>query len=245
MPKWKEQRLLPGARQPELVGQDGGLCVTFVNTANEKRRRLETFGDLLEWGRANGVLADADARRLSRAAARRPADAEAVTVAAEELRASIERILLALVDRVKPADADLDALNATLSTLPHPCLEPDADGWRWEWGDRGGDDLDRVLWPVACSAADVLASESRHKVRRCAGDDCDLLFVDHTPGTPRKWCTMESCGSRVKSRKHYYRKVKPLNQWIKDGIEAERKGLEKPKREDYVPVRSPRRGALD
>ncbi len=36
-----------------------------------------------------------------------------------------------------------------------------------------------------------------------ADEDCDLLFVDRTAGSPRKWCSMEACGRRVKARKHY------------------------------------------
>lgn len=244
MPKWKEPRLLPGARQPKLVSLDGGLCVTFVNTASEKRRRLETYAELLEWGQVNGVLAADDVERLSRQAGERPTNAEAVVAEAEKVRSSIERILLALAERRQPAAADLEELNAALAALPHQCLTRDADDYRWSWSDRGGDDLDRVLWPVVFSAADVLTSKSRFKVRQCDGEDCDLLFVDHTPGSPRRWCSQKSCGSRASSRRHYQRRLRPLNQWIKDGIEAERRGRAKPKREAYFQVKSPRRGKV-
>ena len=156
------------------------------------------------------MLSSTDVQRLERAAGERPADAEAVWQRTQPLRARVERILLALVAGQRPADDDVDALNADLApVLSARQLIPADGGYRWAWGDRGGDDLDRLLWFVLLSVADVLTTKDHRRVRRCAGEGCDLLFVDRAPGSPRKWCSMKSCGHRVNARRHYYTKVKP------------------------------------
>ena len=59
------------------------------------------------------------------------------------------------------------------------------------------------------SITEVLTSKYRRQVRQCGGEGCDLLFVDRTPGSPRKWCEIKVCGQRVRAHKHYHYKVKP------------------------------------
>jgi predicted RNA-binding Zn ribbon-like protein len=46
----------------------------------------------------------------------------------------------------------------------------------WEW--LADEDLGRVLWPVAHSAAELLVSEQLSRVRMCDADTCRWLFVD-------------------------------------------------------------------
>jgi len=202
------------SREPELVRRDGGLCVAFVNTASAKRTPVTSYADLLVWGQRHEILGAADAERLARAAGERPADAEAVLRQAQELRAAAERILLALVAHRRPETADLGALNAVVGrALVYRRLVPDAEGYRWDWGgDGGGDDLDRVLWPVVLSVTEVLTGKYRRQVRRCAGEGCDLLFVDRTPGSPRKWCDVKKCGQSVRARTYYHATVKPMRE---------------------------------
>ncbi len=96
---------------------------------------------------------------------------------------------------------------------------PVADGgFLLGWGDRGGDDFDRMLWPVLTSAAEVLSPESFNRVGQCAGEDCTLTFIDRSPGSPRKWC--RRCGARTRSRKHYHTVVKLKRQRNKAAAEA-------------------------
>ncbi len=194
--------------QPELVRHDGGLCAHFVNSASHKRPGISSYADLLAWGRRAGELGPADVQRLGRGAGERPAAAEAVLEQAHELRDRLERILGALAEQRAPAAADVDALSDALgATLAARCLVPAArGGWVSVWGDRGGDDLDRMLWPVVLSAVETLSPRYYRKVRRCAGEDCDLLLVDRLPGRPRKRC--RRCGDRRRSHRHYHTKVK-------------------------------------
>ncbi len=132
----------------------------------------------------------------------------------------MERILLALVDGRTPPNGDVDVLNRAIkSVMSDRCFVPAGDGYAWGWDD--GNDLGRMLRPVLFSVANVLTSKLR-KVRRCAGEDCDLLFVDRTAGSPRG---MEACGRRVKARKHYLTKVKPERDQAKARARADRPTL--------------------
>ena len=198
---------------PELVQRDGGLCTALVNTASAKRRSVETYAELLAWGHTCGTVTGGDVERLERAAAERPADAEAVARRARELRARFRRILERLVEGRGPTDSDLEALRVELAAAwAARHFARSGIGCRWVWGDRGGDDLDRMLWPVVMSMAEVLSTKYHRKVRRCAGEGCDLLFVDRTPGSPRKWCSRRACGNKVRSRRDYQRRVKPMRE---------------------------------
>jgi hypothetical protein len=43
------------------------------------------------------------------------------------------------------------------------------------------------------------------RLRPCANDECRLFLLDRSrPGTAR-WCSMKSCGNRLKARRHYQR----------------------------------------
>jgi predicted RNA-binding Zn ribbon-like protein len=209
----------PLTRAEKLLRSDGALCVTFVNTGSGKRESLDSYGDLLAWGVATRILADAESRRLAGAAAAHPAKAADVLRRAQTLRARLQRILLALAAGQKPAASDFNPFNADLRrVMAARQLAADASGYRWTWGEAD-DDLDRVLWPVLLSAAVVLASRARGRVRRCRQEDCDLLFVARNGGKQRKFCGL-SCGSRSSTRTHYRRKVKPAREQLKQEQKA-------------------------
>ncbi len=195
---------------PELVRRDGALCATFVNSAREKRRGFASYAELVAWSVTQGTLSDDQARRLEGLAADRPADAAGIVDRALALRDGLRRILQGLAARQGPPADALVFLNAEVAAvLPIRRLIPVGKGCRWAWGDRDGDDLDRMLWPLVLSAADVLSTKDHRRVRQCAGEDCGLVFIDRTPGSPRKWCSMSACGNRVKALRHYRRVVKP------------------------------------
>jgi predicted RNA-binding Zn ribbon-like protein len=53
---------------------------------------------------------------------------------------------------------------------------------------------------IARDAIDLFGSPLAQRIRVCAAEDCQLLYVDASrPGT-RRWCSMEWCGDRSKKR---------------------------------------------
>jgi predicted RNA-binding Zn ribbon-like protein len=193
----------------ELVG--GRLCLDFVNTVSTRiedlsREYLNTYGDLVAWGRHAGVLTADDARSLHREAARRPHVEAAALKDAIFLRETIYRIFSAISASQEPAETDLAALNSWVHrALSRLELVPLRSGYEWSWV-VDEDDLDRILYPVVRSAADLLTSEELDKTSRCARDGCDWLFVDLSKNHSRRWCSMQQCGSRVKARRYYRRR---------------------------------------
>ena len=188
----------------------GALGVAFVNTAaarpDNSQLGVEDYGQLLTWGQRAEIVSASEAERLTQVAARHPDRAKAVYARADQLRRNLARIFVAVSKQAEMPRKDLDAFNQALAhTMPAARLVPGKTGLTWGWaGDE--DALERVLWPVLHSVAELLVSmEGQPHVRLCAGMECGLFFVDRTPSGQRKWCEMKTCGNRAKVLRHYYR----------------------------------------
>lgn len=186
---------------------DGGaLCLDFANTCGDRpiaaEDHLEGIEDLFAWGVAAGLVSDDEIDRVRR----RVSEPEKVYGDAIELREAIYAICTSLAANRVPSRRDLAILNSVLRTaLPNLELGIRGDGCCWEWADASTVG-DRILWPVARSAADLLTSAASTRIRECAGDGCSWLFLDESRNQRRKWCSMSSCGNRAKARRHYARK---------------------------------------
>lgn len=194
----------------ELIG--GRLCLDWANTVSvhrgpDRREYLTCYADLLEWSRRAGVLTPRDVRRLERTAARHPGEAAATLDRAIAMRETIYRIFAAVASRQSPPQADVAGLNAMLAeALSRLRVQSAGAGfiWQWAWAPQA---LDVMLWPIVRSAADLLTSPDLFRVKQCARrQGCDWLFVDTSRNHSRRWCSMDTCGSRVKSSRHYRRK---------------------------------------
>ena len=193
----------------ELVG--GHLCLDFANTVNTRdeamrREYLTGYDDLVGWARHAEILTEPEAEALLHSAARHPDLAAAALGRAVALRETIYRIFWAIVEDRDPEGTDLAAMNFVLREASSRLeLAPSAGGFVWTWLVEE-DELDRVLWPIAGSAANLLTSTELGRVRQCARQGCDWLFVDLSKNQSRRWCSMNMCGSRVKSRRYYRRR---------------------------------------
>lgn len=196
------------ASRVDFIG--GRLCLDFTNTNSnrggvEEHERLTSYADLVEWGRLAGVLSQAEARRLRAAGAEHPAEAGRVFARARELREAIYRIVSTRLSGKPPERPDLELLNRVLNqALAHRRLTATRDGFAWEWM-PAADDLGWMLWPLASSAAELLMSEELARVKECASQNCNWLFVDASRNRSRRWCDMKDCGNRAKARRHYKR----------------------------------------
>ena len=188
----------------------GVLCLDFANTVRERggeqaMDRLQRFRDLISWGRQTSVLDQRQAEELARASARHPRAAATARQRAIRLREAIYRLFAAEAGGRQPRAEDLAALNSALSeSLPRLQLRRRASRFEWGWLDQP-QALDRILWPVARSAAELLASDELLAVRVCAAATCGWLFMDRSRNHSRRWCDMKVCGNRNKARRHYQR----------------------------------------
>ncbi len=199
-------------RESELKVEAGRLCLEFANTndwhaSQHPAEGLHQYPDLVAWARGVGLLSDAEAAGMDTAAGKRPAEAEAALGRARDLREAIYRIFSALAaGRVAPGD-DLAALNAAIArSYGRQRLVQSGQAFAWSW-QHDPADLDRFLWPVARSAADLLTSPQLDRVGECADDrGCGWLFFDTSRNHSRRWCGMDACGNRAKAHRHYERK---------------------------------------
>ncbi len=193
----------------ELVG--GRLCLDFVNTVSThdeamRREYLTVYHDLVAWGRHAQALTDHEADVLLHNAGHHPILAAAALERAVTLRETIYRIFSAIVENRDPEETDVAAMNAAVGeAFSRLGIAPSASRFEWTWV-RDEDELDRILWPIVRSATDLLTSTDLGRVRQCARQGCDWLFLDLSKNQSRRWCSMDMCGSRVKSRQYYYRK---------------------------------------
>lgn len=185
------------------------ICLEFANTLRGSRARpqesLHTYGDLIGWAHAVGVLSEAQAEGLLVAAASNPGLAVTLLQQALQLREAIFHLFAAGIDSEQAPLADLAILNNALAiAATYHQLVYHQGSFKWGWTGPA-EALDRPLWVVAVSAAELLAGPSRPRVRRCASPTCDWLFIDRSRNQSRSWCAMADCGNRAKARRHYHR----------------------------------------
>lgn len=192
----------------------GQLSLDFANTVSGSRARptdrLVTYSDLLSWGRQAGVLTIRAGQRLGQAAGRRREDAAKTLADAVGFRETLFRLFAGVIHGQPPDSGDLAVLNAALSkAMARSRLVRTPGGLSWGWTEDP-EALDQMLWPVARSAADLLVSPELQRIRKCAGTNCDWLFMDMSKNHSRRWCDMRECGNRAKARRYYERHRKHL-----------------------------------
>jgi predicted RNA-binding Zn ribbon-like protein len=106
--------------------------------------------------------------------------------------------------------AELEPLNRLLARdqvfsqiIPRPMgQEPFALQAMRRW-----DSPESLLLPVGEALARLVSTEDFSHVKACEGATCTLLFVDHTRGHARRWCSMALCGNRAKQAAHRLRRT--------------------------------------
>jgi predicted RNA-binding Zn ribbon-like protein len=195
----------------------GRLCLDFVNTVRGRtaassargRRdyldrvigdRLVTYDALIGWGAMTGALTEEQHRALKRRASQRPREAAAILARAAGLREAVYRLVKAGIEQWAPRPDDLACLNAELRLARSRQRLVASPRFVWAWDDDAAA-LDRILWPVATSAADLLSGPDLERVGQCPGHQCGWLFLDTSRSGRRQWCHMGDCGTLAKVRR--------------------------------------------
>jgi len=198
-------------RMGELALLGGALCLDFVNTAGwrgqaDSAGALRDFEDLVAWTQHVGALSARQGRDLLKRAASERAHARTVHEQAVSLREALYRVFSSLAAGRAAERADLATINvAVADAYRHLRLAPSGAVFAWEWHEADGA-LDLPIWMVARSAADLLVSDELARLRECAGEKCDWLFLDASRNQSRRWCDMAACGNRAKAQRNYARR---------------------------------------
>lgn len=184
----------------------GRLCLDLPNTVSNRGSdapvdHLRSYADVLAWaGQARAAPADV-VRALRRRAAADPAAARRALAATVALREILFRLFGAVAHQRRPRAEDLAALNAAIpEAFARSRLTRTRGGYTLR-AEARGDNLASPLAPVVTSAIDLLTSSDADRVRSCAADACEWLFMDTTKNRTRRWCDMKVCGNREKVRR--------------------------------------------
>lgn len=191
---------------PEPHGET--LCLDFANTVEPRFRAdghdwLASYRDLARWAEHVGILTRAQTSRLIAFSGQHQRRARRAFESAIALREAIYRVFSALAGRSAVDQADLDLLrDAYAEASRHQSLAIKEGRVRVSW-DRGDDELDQIIWPLARDAFDLLTRGPVDRIKSCPAEQggCAWLFIDGSKNGSRRWCSMRDCGSKVKSRR--------------------------------------------
>src|ERR1700687_1633276 len=201
-----------GRRRPprfDLIG--GNVSRDFVNTLDDRhikpKELLKTYVDLARFGEDTGLLETNHVDRLYERSYADPESALQALLSARELREAIHDVFWAIMNKRAVPPFELARLNNYVQAAAgHMRLVPVKGGFEWEFDDLL--DFDSVLWPIARSAADLLASDRLAYVRACSSKACEWFFLDTSKNHQRRWCDMTRCGNRAKAQRIYARQKK-------------------------------------
>ena len=193
----------------ELSG--GNLALDFVNTVDmrpleSRKELLSAYDDVCAWARQAALLTPKGESDLKKKAARLPGEAEGARRKFVQARECLFQVLSAAVDREPIPDEALELWNRLVHrAMSRFELEQRKDGLGWR-NASDPQDLDSMLWPVVHAAVMLLTGPDVPRIRRCASEKCDWMFLDRSKRGNRRWCDMTVCGNRAKAQRFYRRK---------------------------------------
>ena len=198
-------------RPPRFELVAGNVCLDFVNTLDDRHTKpkelLENYLDLARFAEDTGLL---DSNQVDRLFARSEADPERAQEAlksARVLREAIHDVFWAIINQRPAPPLALAQLNGCVQNAgEHVRLVPVKGAFEWSFDD--GNRFERVLWPIARAAADLLTSDQLPYVRACSSKTCEWFFLDTSKNHHRRWCDMTTCGNRAKVQRFYARQKK-------------------------------------
>jgi predicted RNA-binding Zn ribbon-like protein len=201
------EKSLPQQRRFDLIA--GAPSLDFVNTLDDRYTTTPTeslvhYDDLVHFAEDTALIKPTHAKLLIKRGSQDPHHAREALRRAKDLREAIHDIFWAVIhQRSVPAQA-LAKLNAVLQKASEHLHLVQTDA-AFDWRFDAPDHFDSVLWRMARSAADLLASDQLPLVRACSSETCMWFFLDTSKNHHRRWCDMKRCGNRAKVRNFYAR----------------------------------------
>ena len=188
----------------ELVG--GVLCLDFANTLNSRRESehdyLLTYSDIVEWAEKVEILSVQQVKSLKQLETRDVRKAVKALEKGRNAREVIYRVFSAIANKSKPNEDDLTAIarlyEEAIANGQHVQVNQ-----HYEIAWRADETFDAFLWPIVSSSERLLLSEELRRVKECP--NCGWLFLDTSKNQSRRWCSMNTCGTRDKMRRYHKR----------------------------------------
>ncbi|MHC8308334.1 CGNR zinc finger domain-containing protein [Pseudomonas sp. GT1P32] len=204
-------------RGPALFVADAA-ALDFLNSiatpVDEPVDWIDDGNGWLDWLKQSGWVEDEILQRLQAQAM--PGELETVAAQARSLREWFRGFVLKYKGKPLEASAltELEALNRLLERDEKYTQITLQDGetpkLAWETKRRWRSP-DSLLLPLGEVLAQFVSEEDFTNVKCCEGPSCTLMFVDHTRGRKRRWCSMAVCGNRAKAAAHRERQKKVID----------------------------------
>lgn len=183
-------------------------CLDFVNTSLVAARGhadpIQDFESLVSWLHDAGLI-DAAKRSMALQKWSKGREAQQTYAGALLFRMRLAEIAERLASRRHVPKSGLDAINEQLqSRVTRAKLKRSKRGFV----ERLETDLTeplQLIVPLAQSAAELLCNGDLSLVKRCTNPCCSLYFYDTSKNHSRRWCSMDTCGSRMKMAAYYQR----------------------------------------
>lgn len=226
------EKRFPARRPPRFDLVAGSVCLDFINTlddrfSSEPKELLKNYIDLARFGEDTGILDTTQVDRLFELSEKNPEPAKKTLEAAIRLREAIYAVVWAIVTKKPVPRGELFLVNqyaqdaashlslvevkpvgAMGTSTKDDSVKESEVAHKFEWRYDDKNDFHAPLWPIAHSAAELLASDDLQFVRACASETCQWLFLDISKNHKRRWCDMTRCGNRAKFRAYYARQKK-------------------------------------
>ncbi|MBA7852197.1 ABATE domain-containing protein [Enterobacter cloacae] len=172
-----------------LLGDN--LALDFINTEYVvDGKRHDCFIDdqrVAGWLISVGLLPDIKDQQIP----------DGLLIEARELRDTARNVVNAAMNSVP---VDLAVINRVLEVgRPISKLEWDGNMQQYRVAVyQNTESPSGLLWPIADALVKLVTSDKFEYVRQCEAHDCILLFHDLSKSHRRRWCSMASCGNRMK-----------------------------------------------
>lgn len=186
----------------EVSRLGGDVAVDFFNTVAWRRdparrsERLASYGHVISWMAASGLIGDREATSFAALADRNRQDAKAEYDLLVELR---EDTYDALVEGRPPVVLQRRLVQA--HSRSELVRGPD-DRWSWMQPEP---DLGTPGDRLALELERLLTSDAVAWFHRCEDQHCGWVFLDTSRLHNRRWCSAADCGNRNRARTHYNR----------------------------------------
>ena len=183
-------------------------CLDFVNTAlvaaQGRTDPIQDFSGLVSWLREAGLI-DATERSVALQKWSERREAQQTYAGALLFRMRLAEIAERLASRRQVPKSGLDAINEQLQSRAARAKVTRGKNGFVERLETDFTEPRQLIVPLAQSAADLLCHGDLSLVKRCANPSCSLYFYDTSKNHTRRWCSMETCGSRMKMAAYYQR----------------------------------------
>jgi len=189
----------------EIRLDGGNLSLNFVNTIHDRYEEpfkdyLHHYLDLITWANFADAINSAQKKKLLQMSQENQGGAKLVYKESIQLREAIYGYIVSFLnqDEIPPPNLQLinQWLSRAFSNLELNRVDRDCV-LDWKAENFG---LESVLWPIIKSFADLITSDARNRIKLCS--NCGWVFVDNSKNNSRRWCSMETCGNRLKARRH-------------------------------------------